>query len=145
MSSAFVDSGYLLYEVKSAKCAIFQSCTHSRQSPVPRQARESRLDKAPRNYNGTTTISRCFSGRTVTPTVPGKTESKSGCGNSSASYQSSNPLPSPTILKPHILDLIRHCGRRSDEQEARRLYLAYGIDFREYCRAYRAGRQETKA
>jgi len=44
-----------------------------------------------------------------------------------------------------ILARIHHCGRRSDEQEARRLYLAYCIDFREYCRAYRAGRQETKA
>jgi len=148
MSSAFVDSGYLLYEVISAKCATFQSCTPSKQSPVQRQARESRLDKAPRNYNGTTITSRYFSGRTVTPTGPGKTESKSGCGNSNASYQSSNPLPYPTQQNPltaqlsQILARIRCCGRLGDEREARRLYLVHGVGFPQYRSAYETGRQE---
>jgi len=150
MSSAEVDRMYLLYEVKSAKCATFQSCTHSRRSPVQRQARESRLDKAPRNYNGTTITSRCFSGRTVTPTVPGKTESKSGCGNSSASYQSSNPLPylskqnHPTAQLSQILARIRCCGRLGDEREARRLYFVHGVGFRQYRSAYETGRQEAR-
>jgi len=150
MNGAQVDRKYLLYEVKSAKCAIFDSCTHSRRSPVQRQARESRLDKAPRNYNGTTITSRCFSGRTVTPTVPGKTESKSGCGNSSASYQSSNPLPYPSQQNPltaqlsQILARIRCFSRLGDEREARRLYLVHGVGFRQYRSAYETGRQEIR-
>jgi len=45
-----------------------------------------------------------------------------------------------------ILARIRHCGRHGDEQEARRLYLAYipGVDFREYRRAYRMGQNEAR-
>jgi len=45
-----------------------------------------------------------------------------------------------------ILACIRHCGRCGDEQEARRLYLAYipGVDFREYRRAYRMGQDEAR-
>jgi len=150
MSSAQVDRMYLLYEVKSTKCATFQSCTPSKQSLSQRQPRESRLDKAPRNYSGITTISRCYSGRTVTPTVPGKTESKSGCGKSSASYQSSNPLPypskqnHPTAQLSQILARIRCCGHLGNEREARRLYLVHGVGFRQYRSAYETGRQEVR-
>jgi len=44
-----------------------------------------------------------------------------------------------------ILARIRYCGRRGDEQKARLLYLAYDVDFREYQRAYKAGRRERRA
>ena len=145
MRGALVDRIYLLYEVICLKCATFGVCTHSKQSPVPRQARESKIGSIPRNYKETTTTSPCSSGRTVTPTGPGKTGSKSGCGKSSGVSHPPNPLPSPKILIPQVLDLIRHCGRRSDVEEARRLYLFYGVDFREYRRAYKAGRQERRA
>jgi len=150
MNGAQVDRMYLLYEVKSAKCATFQSCTPSKQSLSQRQARESRLDKAPRNFSGTTIISRYFSGRTVTPTVPGKTESKSVCESSNASYQSSNTLPYPSQQNPltaqlsQILARIRCCGRLGDEREARRLYLVHGVGFRQYRSAYETGRQEVR-
>lgn len=144
MSSVQVDSMYLLYEVICLKCATFGVCTHSKLSPVPRQARESSPGSIPRNYKETTTTSPCSSGRTVTPTGPGKTGSKSGCGRSSGVSHSPNTLPSPKILIPQVLDLIRHCGRRGDEQEARRLYLVYGVDFRQYRSAYETGRQERR-
>jgi len=43
-----------------------------------------------------------------------------------------------------ILDRIRRCGRLGAEQEARRLYLAHGVDFRQYRSAYETGRQEAR-
>jgi len=150
MNGALVDRMYLLYEVICQKCATFQLCTPSKQSLSQRQARESRPGKAPRNFNAITTILRCFSGRTVTPTVPGKTESKSGCESSNASYQSSKPLPYPSQQNPpttqlsQILARIRCCGRLGDEREARRLYLVHGVGFRQYRSAYETGRQEAR-
>ena len=43
-----------------------------------------------------------------------------------------------------ILDRIRCCGRLGDEHEARRLYLAYEIDFRQYRQAYKTGQREYR-
>jgi len=43
-----------------------------------------------------------------------------------------------------ILDRIRHCGRLGQENEARRLYLAHEIGFRQYRSAYETGRQEAR-
>jgi len=43
-----------------------------------------------------------------------------------------------------ILAHIRHCGRHDDEQEARRLYLAYGVGFRAYRLAYKTSRHEAR-
>jgi len=43
-----------------------------------------------------------------------------------------------------LLDRIRHCGRLGQENEARRLYLAHGVGFRQYRSAYEAGRQEAR-
>jgi len=150
MNGAFVDRMYLLYEVKSAKCATFQSCTPSKQSLSQRQAQESRLDKVPKNFSAITTISPCFFGRTVTPTVLGKIASKNGCGKSSAASHSPNTLPYPSQQNPltaqlsQILARIRCCGRLGDDREARRLYLVHGVGFRQYRSAYETGRQEAR-
>ena len=43
-----------------------------------------------------------------------------------------------------VLDRIRRCGRLGAEHEARRLYLAHGIDFRVYRSVYETGRQESR-
>jgi len=43
-----------------------------------------------------------------------------------------------------ILDRIRCCGRLDEEREARRLYLAYEIDFRQYRQAYKTGQREYR-
>ena len=150
MSSTFVDRMYLLYEVKSTKCDTFQLCTPSKQSLSQRQARESRPGKTAKNYSAITTISRFFSGRTVTLTVPGKIVSKSGCGNSSAASHSPNTLPYPIRQNPptaqlsQILARIRRCGRLGDEREAQRLYLVHGVGSRQYRSAYETGRQEAR-
>lgn len=146
MSSAEVDRKYLLYEVDNLPpCATFGVCTPLKQSPILLQARESKIGKPKRNFNEITTISQCSSGRTATPTGPGKTVSKSDCGRSSDASHPPNTLPSPTILIPQVLDLIRCCGRLGDEQEARRLYLAYRVGFQVYRKAYQAGRREGRA
>lgn len=43
-----------------------------------------------------------------------------------------------------VLDRIRRSGRLGKEQEARRLYLAHGIGFRQYRSAYETGRRESR-
>ena len=127
------------------KCVKCQVCAILLPFPILPLPRASRAVKISRRLKEIIGASWSYSGLSLTNSENGAKESKNVLCQSNASYQSTSRQNSPTILKPHILDLIRHCGRRSDEQEARRLYLAYGIDFREYCRAYRAGRQETKA
>lgn len=136
---------YILCEVKSfiaLPCVTFELCTCSRPFPVPRQVRASKPEKTLNSCIKITNALRRFFGHIATALVRGAMPSRNVCGRSSENCPSNPPIPS--LPYPAILDRIRRCGRLGAEHEARRLYLAHGIGFRQYRSAYEMGRQEAR-
>ena len=126
------------------QCVECQVCATLPQSPTPRQPRAFRDAKISRRSSVIIGLSWSFFGHFLTNLANGERKSKNALCVSNVNCQSISRQNNSTILIPQVLDLIRHCGRRGDEQEARRLYLAYGVDFRAYRAAYKAGRQEAR-
>lgn len=147
MNGVFVDRiwslRYQSYSVLS--CATFEICAHLPPYLTHLLPRAFRAVKISRRLSEIIGALWSSSGLSLMSSANGGKPSKRGSLRSNIDSHVTRAENYPKILIPQVLDLIRHCGRRGDEKEARRLYLTYGVDFREYRRTYRDGRRKRRA